>query len=390
MLDVRSCWLPSPAPNPGVTLEGFRQWEDFYGVVLPLTVKSLLAVHDGGQIERLGTSYTLLPLSQIRPLSEASMRTLLLASPGNAMEALTNAGVPMLWLIFPFISGDSHRVHLLCFPEHSIKSEPEVFIWENGTVAKSAQLVDDLITELIQLSDFPAVDLQEVATLEISADEQLRVPLDEPAGAICELRQVLGKRNGEWVLYTREVVAQDGKVIKERRTRAIMPASLQMRSSHVTQSRPAKGQFGGAWSLPIEPKRQEAVHFTHSQLSATGKWQSEELHGEPASFLIESTDEQRLCALRKTLLPPALREAEAAKEAKAKPTVAPEPAPAASPFSLVERLPTLPDMEPPPLPASKPEPDSNWVRPNVAAITESLRKMNDGAIRAPRKRLATA
>ena len=195
------------------------------------------------------------------------------------------------------------------------------------------------------------------------------------------------------MLFTREITIADGVVTKEKRTRAVMPFSLQLQSSRVTMSRSPSGTFKGAWSLPIEPRRREEIVFTQSQRTRTGKWQSEELHGEPWCFLLESMDEQRLRALHHAMLPPSLRD-----NASSQRNPAVQPLPVASPFALAK------SEVPPPVehPVTVLEPLGtqsvprqlatfpHLIAPNFDAITESLRKMNDSAIRAPRRQLASA
>jgi hypothetical protein len=237
-----------------------------------------------------------------------------------------------------------------------------------------AQGVEDVLAELIQLSDFPAVDLQEAATLEIIADETLLVPEREPERGVREIRQVLGRRGRDLMLFTREITIADSVVTKEKRTRAVMPFSLQLQSSHVTMSRSPSGSFKGAWSLPIEPRRREEIVFTQSQRTRAGKWQSEELHGEPWCFLLESMDEQRLRALRQAMLPPSLRN---------------NTSPLREVPPPVDHSVTVLEPSGTPLVPRQPSTFPNLIAPNFDAITESLRKMNDSAIRAPRKRLAS-
>ena len=346
MLDFRSCWLASSAPSNGVSPGDIREWQHRYGLTLPVTLVGLLGARNGGQIERLGVIYEVLPLHQIRPLTDDTIRSLLLSQPAEMLAALNDAEVPVPWLVFPVLIRNSEAVYLLCYPEHSSKAEPVVFVWVHGHLQRSPKLVEDLFGDLTQQSDFPAVDLKEAAWAEIVADESLTVPAHVPNPAWCEIRQVLGRRDGQWLLFIREVLRQGDTVLGERRTRAMMPEALNMQSSHVTVSRLPRAGFTGTWSLPLRPRDASQVVFTHSQLTRNGKWQNEESHGEPASFTLESTSERRLLALHRALT---------AKDEALQPQA----------------------------------PLQELILPNEDAITESLRMITDGAIRAPRRRLAT-
>lgn len=360
MLDVHSCWLSTSAAIPGAPPDAFVQWENYYGVRLPSTLKALLGVHNGGLIERLGKEFRLLSLQEIGPLSELSIAQLLSSSSAAVLQAMQDVEVPVPWLMFPFLQSQDHKVHFLCFAEHSPKAEAWVYAWDHGCLKPTNQTVDDVLVALLQLSDFPAVDLREAAETEIVADESLLLRLDTPAGAVSELRQVLGRKNREWLLFTREVVTLGNEILSERRSRAVMPEPLHMKHSYVTLTRPPSGDFGGSWALPIEPFYNDQMVLTNSFRTRSGKWQSEELLGEPVRVLLESTNEERLVALHRALAGDP--DAEKPSLLKFSP----------SQSARIDTKPAGPSL----------------LRPNIDAITQSLRRMTELAIRSPRTRLS--
>jgi hypothetical protein len=348
MVNLHSIWLPAASPSSSASLQDIQRWESYYGLQLPTMVKALLSVHDGGTIDRMGMHFDILPLEQIRPLSEASMRELFWTDSKSAMSALCEGGVPVLWLVFPIARDDLPRVHLLCYTAHSIKAEPLLFEWDHGSARRLAISPDEFLDQLVQVSDFSAVDLAEMERMEVSADTSLEYP--HPRGGITRVRQVIGRIESEWTFLRTEEVVVDEVSVSERRWRYAMGPSLCLQACHVSHHRTAEPGFDGSWALALDSAKPEDMTMLDSYRTAAGQWQSRERHGSPTEPpLIEALSEQELCDLRQKLV-------------------------GQSPGTPSRRMFTD-------------APNAVILQPDAAAVTQSLRKITDGALRAARSRL---
>ncbi len=355
MINFSTCWLQPNAPVPGISSQALRAWEASYGLTLPLSIKALLVSRNGGEIDRMGTRHAIVPLDQVCPLTERAIHEMLQSNAAAATRAFEGAGVPVLWLIFPICVDEASRWYLLCYPERTRHAVPLLCVWDNGTAYVTTQTPDEFAELLAQATDYPSIDPNETAAMEVVSQEDILCPIDE--SCILRIQQWLCRQPDHWLHYTRELHTRGSTEVFERRTRALLPTPLKMSGAQVARCRPPVMNFPGSWVLNLESEKNQETVFIDCYRTRAGKWQSEEKHGQPLSALLESISPSRLRHLQGCLsaLYPA-------------PRVADTPA-AASHSAATSR--------------------QFLIQPNPAATAATLRPITDGSMRSARARLSS-
>ncbi len=267
---------------PGVTAEEIREWEQQYGVTLPEPIRTALGLRNGGSVRN--TSIEVLPLDQIVPVDDDFCQH----------TDIDEDEAPDHGLLFVFgYEMECGGTFLLNFNAQGPGGPPSVYIDHHG---ESTYLVDDTIGGLFESalasSDVPEVNWSEGAEdLPIVARETIDLTAlwrDEAAS----LDQILARQGESLVLFTRERSPR-GEVL----TRTTLPLPLE--AAAVQPLRPAPN---ATFALHLQPAVSDGIVQVRSETNDDGRWKNSVGHGAPIYVNFESTDRDRLRALRAQLL----------------------------------------------------------------------------------------
>jgi hypothetical protein len=296
MIDFDRFWMDRPDPYadedadeavaeapPGVTAEEIRAWEEEHGVTLPEPIRAALGRRNGGAVRN--TTIEVLPLDRIAPVDDKFWE----------WTEIDEDEAPNHALMFVF--GDETETgatFLMNFNARGPAGEPSVYLDHHG---ESTYLVSQTIGGLFEAemaaSDEPAVDWSEVEGLNVLARERIDLsPLYDGSPATEE--QVLAREGDGLVLFIRQR-SPEGQAL----TRTTLPLPLDAMWAEVRPRRPAPI---GTFALHIQPAESDEIVEVRSVTNDDGRWKDTTSRGVPIYVMFESTDRDRLRALRSRLL----------------------------------------------------------------------------------------
>ncbi|HVW39008.1 MAG TPA: SMI1/KNR4 family protein [Pirellulales bacterium] len=275
--------LEAEAP-PGASEQQIAAWEKKHRVKLPELLRKALAIQNGGSVRN--TSIDVLPLEQMAPVDEEFWEW-------AAIEDEDEAPDHKLVIVFgeEAVTG---ATLIMNFNARGPQGEPSVYFDYHG---ESTDLQNDSLSGFFQAmlasSETPSVDWSEIERLEVVARESIRVA-GNYNGAPASLDQVLVREGQTLVLFTREQ-SSEGECL----TRTSLPLPLDSLWAEVKPYRPASIPTFG---LHLQPEETHDIIEQQSEKTDDGRWKNSTGHGAPIYVTFESTDRERLEALREQLL----------------------------------------------------------------------------------------
>jgi hypothetical protein len=293
MIDFERFWVEGNLPSgyedeieddaevpPGVGAEEFVAWQREHGVTMPEPIRTALGLRNGGFVRN--ASIAILPLDQIVPVDDDFWR----------LTELVEDEAPDHGLMFVFGSEiQSGATFLMNFNAHGPEGPPSVYIDHHG---ESTYLVNDTIggyfeAELASDAE-PSVDWSEAeGRLSIIASETIDLS-DEDEDVPASLEQILAREGESLILFTRRRSPEG-----ESLTRTTLPLPLDAGLAEI-QPHPA------ASMLHLQPETSEGIVEACSERNDDGRWKNSTSRGVPVYVTFESTDRDRLLALRTRLL----------------------------------------------------------------------------------------
>jgi hypothetical protein len=272
-------------PGPGVTPEQVAAWEGAHGVRLPDVLRQALSRQDGGYVR--DTQFRILPLAEIRCPDEEFWH---FAS--YKEEEVADRRLVLLFAWNDEFSGS----YYLNYNAQGPDGEPSVLVHHHdpGDLDRCAKSVSKFLTRMLDTADTPQVDWSETASLEILARETIDLSRLDAAGAAFE--QVLGRQGGALVLFTRERTSEG-----ERLTRTTLPEPLENDGAFAGSWRPHRSGPVRTYALQLQPRETDGMVAIESKQTKDGRWKNATSRGVPIYVMFESTDRDRIEALRQVL-----------------------------------------------------------------------------------------
>jgi hypothetical protein len=271
--------------NRGVTADAILAWERQYGVTLPEPIRTVLGLRNGGCVRNC--SVEVLPLGAIVPADDDFWDH----------TDIDEDEVPEHNLMFAFGSeNQSGGTLLMNFNANGPEGAPSVYIDYHG---ESSSLVSDTIIEFFEAqlaaSPRPSVDWSVTEArrgITIIARETIDLSALYKGKAASE-DQVLARVNDALVLFKRQQ-----SPIGTTLTRTTLPLPLEEEAAEIGPHRPAPLP---TFVLHLQPADTDGISHEESQTDLDGLWKNSTQEGTPIYVTWESTDRDRLEALRTKL-----------------------------------------------------------------------------------------
>jgi hypothetical protein len=292
MIDFDRFWREGPNPfgppdeedPPGATAEEIHAWEEEHGVTLPEPIRTALGIRNGGSVRN--TSITVLSLDEIVPVDDDFWEWA-----GIDADEAPDRGLVLVFGHDEEVGG----TYLMNFNAQGPGGPPSIYIDHHG---ESCDLVSNTIAGLFESalasSDVPAVNWSEGAEdLPIVARETFDLS-DLFDGRPASMEQVLARQGEALVLFTRERTPEG-----ETLTRTMLPLPLDASWAKIEPYRPGPN---ATFALHLQPEESDGIVEVRSETNEDGRWKNTTSHGVPIYATFESTDRDRLRALRAQLL----------------------------------------------------------------------------------------
>jgi hypothetical protein len=295
MIDFDRFWMDRPDPYadenddeaevpPGVTAEEICDWEEEHGVTLPEPIRTALGRRNGGAVRN--TTTEILPLDQIVPVDDDFWE----------WAEIDEDEAPDRGLMFVFGNEtQSGGTFLMNFNARGPGGEPSVYIDYHGEGSHQVnEMIGGFFEAMLASSAEPGVDWPEA---EASRDVLARETIDLSAlydGSPASEDQILAREGEALVLFTRER-SPEGEAL----TRTRLPLPLDASWAEI---RPLRPDPIGTFALHLQPAESAGIVEVRSETNDDGRWKDTTSHGVPIYVKFESTDRERLRALRSQLL----------------------------------------------------------------------------------------
>jgi hypothetical protein len=274
--------IPGMNPGPGRTPEQIAECERELGVRLPEVLRQAYARQDGGFVR--DTEFRVFPLDEI-------------AAPEDdfwEFACFDDGEEPDRELFFEFAEDDLGGRFFLCYSAGDTEAEPAVFVYFNdpGNASRCGKSVEHFFEKMLKTDNAPSVDWSETAALKPIARET--IDLSRLFGGPAEEEQILAQVGGALVLYVHRQT-QDS----ETYTKTTLQLPLDASAARLEQrSRPGVSTY----TLALQPENTDAIFSVDSRRTSGGAWKNTKSQGVPIYVQFESTDRDRLQALRQKLL----------------------------------------------------------------------------------------
>ena len=271
--------------NRGVTADAILAWERQFGVTLPEPIRTALGLRNGGCVRN--TSVEVLPLAAIVPADDDFWDH----------TDIDEDEVPDHNLMFVFgCENQSGGTFLMNFNANGPEGAPSVYIDYHG---ESSSFFSDTITAFfnaqLAASPEPGVDWSETEArrgVSIIACETIDLSALYKGKAASE-DQVLARMNETLVLFKRQQ-SPGGTTL----SRTTLPLPLEEEAAGIRPHRPAPLP---TFVLHLQPADADDITHEESQTDEVGLWKNSTQRGTPIYATFESTDRDRLQALRTKL-----------------------------------------------------------------------------------------
>jgi hypothetical protein len=273
--------IPGMNPGPGRTDEQFAKWERENGVRLPEVLRQAYARQDGGFVR--DTEFRVFPLDEIAPPEDDFWE----------FACFDDGEEPDRELFFEFAEDDLGGRFFLCYSADGTEAEPAVFVYHSdpGDASRCGKSVKRFFEKMLKTDNAPSVDWSETAALKPIARET--IDLSRLHGGPAEKEQILARVGGALVVYERKRTPE-----AETYSKITLPLPLDADAACV-QNCP---RGGSTYELVLQPENTDAIFSVESQRTTGGKWKNTKAQGVPVYATFESTNRDRLEALRQKLL----------------------------------------------------------------------------------------
>jgi hypothetical protein len=268
---------------PAATAAEIVDWERRHAVRLPEPIRTAIAIQNGGCVRN--SSVEILPLAQIQPVDEEFWEYTEL----NEDEAADRD------LLFVFGNEAETGADLLMnFNARGPSGDPSVYVNHHG---ESTDLVNESLSAFFAAelagAPEPSVDWRQAVTAGEPVAREV-VDLSRFHGGSAVFEQILLRAGQELLLFTNERSGRD-----ETLSRTTLPLPLDPEWAQIRPFRPPPiGTFG----LHLQPVESDGIVEKRSHKTADGHWKNTTSHGTPIYVMFESTDRDKLEALRAQVL----------------------------------------------------------------------------------------
>lgn len=293
MIDFDRFWRTGNSPYEdeteakvprGVTEEEILEWEEGTGVTLPEPLRTALSLRNGGFVRN--APIEILALGEMVPLDDDFWK----------FTELDLDEAPDHDLVLLFGSETETGATLLMnFNAQGPGGAPSVYFDHHG---ESTYLVGDTIAgffeEQLASAAEPSVEWSEAETIpSVIARETIDLSTLYDGRPASE-EQVLARGDDALILFTRQRTP-DGETL----TRTTLPLPLDAGWAQIAPYRPAPI---ATFALQLQPVENDGMVEEQSAMNEDRRWKNSTSRGVPIYVMFESTDRDRLQALRTQIL----------------------------------------------------------------------------------------